>query len=100
MNSRMYICSDQSRGCGHALYVSHKRGDGGKDWGYTDRSENALPLTDRMAKIYLNELGGSKHRKAQPYWCGHKLVSSPDVDGEYCVFCHESPSITATEQKL
>lgn len=31
-----------------------------------------------------------------PSWCkdeacAHKFVSSPDVDGRYCVFCHRAP---------
>jgi hypothetical protein len=58
----MYICSDQSRGVRKTLYVSQIRGHGGKDWGYTDSPGKALPLSERLAKIYINELGSNGGR--------------------------------------
>lgn len=57
-----FICFDQSRGKYKTLWVSQKRGDGGVDWGYSSNPNNAVPLTDRMAKIYINELGSSQRQ--------------------------------------
>lgn len=36
-------------------YVSELKGDGGVDWGYTDKRELATPMSKRMAAIYMNE---------------------------------------------
>lgn len=66
MSNEMYICSDQSRGAGKTLWVSHKRGDDGVDWGYSTKQSEALPLTERMAKIYINELGRDGGRQMTP----------------------------------
>lgn len=48
-----------------AFYVSHRRGDGGKDWGYTMRISQALTLSERMAKIYQNEVPGRFIQRVQ-----------------------------------
>ena len=48
------ICADVSRFlC--PLYVAQKRGDGGKDWGYTTERAKALDMSPRMAAIFMNE---------------------------------------------
>lgn len=46
-------------------FVSELRGHGGVDWGYTDNPDKALPMTERMTKIFINE--GPPRRHMQPW---------------------------------
>jgi hypothetical protein len=49
-----------------AFYVSNLRGHGGKDWGYTTKPSEAITMTERMAKIFVNEVPGRNIRKSNP----------------------------------